>query len=254
MVPDVSHLRPFMSSGHAKLGREKIKAMRKAKKPIPVSCTGLPVLLLGYQSMYSTTYALLTPKGRVMHSRSAVFDVTAPLGVHRDLVQPPTVSPISVPVTLEFHGDASKEASVEMDAITIGDDPNDGAREEAPLEEAPDTPPLEEALATPPREDIYIQVEDSGLFDAFNPSRIIGCDVSDDNVIEGTRTRRNADQFINDARAQANDTELKEIWNSSASANLVMAEHTTITESLFAITSQLERHSRSLVETISCQP
>ena len=211
IVPDVSHLRPFMSSGYAKLGREKLHAMKRSKTPLPISCTGLPVLLLGYQSMYSSTHALLTSRGRVIHSRSAAFDVDAPLGVHRDLVGPrSSPAPSPFPVTVEFSGVPSKEASVE-----VNDPPNDDAVNNMPddLEEAqPEEAQVEEAQPEGVMEDVHVQIDDNVLFEALDYARLVPSmpdthgTISSENMVEGPRTRGwQSTPFINDSHAQAND-------------------------------------------------
>ena len=180
-----------------------------------------------------------------MHSWSAIFDINAPLGVHRDLATIHSSLEVPSPVTVEFTIGISKEANMEdlETPIDHGNWDHNEVYEDAPSEEA--NTPLEEANNLEELlEDVQIQVEDMGLFDAFEPSRIINGDFSTENIIEGSRRSQPPDLYINDTEAQANDTERRMVYD--VNANLAMVEPLVAIDTLFSITAKVAQHSSHL--------
>ena len=92
-VPPRNHrLVPFLTAGWAYVPKE-----LRQKRGAPKYRRSEPVLMIGYQHMYTTVYKCLTAHGTIIHTEQVSWDMEAPLGIFPDSGASKPASPQEAP-------------------------------------------------------------------------------------------------------------------------------------------------------------
>ena len=98
VIPDCSHLVPFGTRVFANMTKEKRNAKKQAARKKQVSYdtskTSEEGIMVGFHTIHSTTYKVLTVDKQIIHSRSCTFDHAAPPGLTRAQVRTSDSDPV----------------------------------------------------------------------------------------------------------------------------------------------------------------